>query len=183
MDIFVVHYSGYRFLDIVTSGWSTSRTTHFRLCHPCDGVTTPLFTAIAYPPATVTAFGGLTLQRHPTRDQLLPEGNAVPVCTLGPAHGRIERCLPSWRPALVRADTGTVCLKHVGPARVSTRSIVMRRVGGLLTSHRTVLPAITWRRMVCGVSNSSSTTASLGVTREVVGEVEARNGGPCTTHK
>ena len=140
-------------------------------------------TAIAYPPATVTAFGGLTLQRHPTRDQLLPEGNAVPVCTLGPAHGRIERCLPSWRPAPVRADTGTVCLKHVGPARVSTRSIVMRRVGGLLTSHRTVLPAITWRRMVCGVSNSSSTTASLGVTREVVGEVEARNGGPCTTHK
>jgi UDP-3-O-[3-hydroxymyristoyl] N-acetylglucosamine deacetylase len=27
----------------------------------------------------------------------------------------------------------------------------MRRVGGLLASHRTVLPAITWRRMVCGV--------------------------------
>ena len=30
------------FLDIVTLGWSTSRTTQFRLCHPCDGVTTPL---------------------------------------------------------------------------------------------------------------------------------------------
>ena len=139
-----------------------------------------LTTAIAYPPATVTAFGGLTLQRHPTRDQLLPEGNAVPVCTLGPTHGRIERCLPSWRPAPVPAGVGTVCLKHVGPARVSTRSIVMRRFGGLLASHRTVLPAITWRRMVCGVRNSSSTTASLGVKR-ACGEVEARNGGAAHT--
>ena len=119
------------------------------------------------PQATVTAFGGLTLQRHPTRDQLLPEGNAVPVCTLVPTHGRIERCLPSWRPAPVPAGVGTVCLKHVGPARVSTRSIVMRRVGGLLASHRTVLPAITWRRMVCGVRNSSSTTASLGVNKSL----------------
>jgi len=109
----------------------------------CGSSLPSALTAIAYP-ATVTAFGGLTLQRHPTRDQLLPEGNAVPVCTLVPTHGRIERCLPSWRPAPVPAGVGTVCLKHVGPARVSTRSIVMRRVGGLLASHRTVLPAITW---------------------------------------